>query len=127
MGERFRRVTSMLLAIGLSLTLSACRSASVEPLGAEGQVTTVVGEVLSVDASEMAVDGPGRIELWTQEHGEITVLLPSCMGPCARQALESFFEMEEEERWEITGEVSADGGLSVHDDSLHGLQQLEEM
>lgn len=120
------RTSARLTAIALSLAwatllLAGCSQVSTSPVGDPGEVVSVTGTVESVDVSEMQVDGPARIRLRTEEHGRVTVLVPACEGPCALKAVQRLGELQRGARWRVTAEVTTDGGLSVHDDALHGL------
>ncbi len=121
-----RWVTIVLVFCGWPV-LAGCGLLDADPLGEAGQVVTVVGTVRELDSSEMAVDGPGRIELRSDRHGRVAVFIQSCMGPCALEAVEAFLQqMEEGERWQVTGEVTPEGDLSLYDDNLHGLTPLTD-
>lgn len=109
----------------IGFLVAACSSLTTAPVGEPGEVVTVVGAVKSVDASAMAVDGPAKIHLRTEDHGRLVVLVPACEGPCARQAVERLGRMRPGDRWTVTGEVNADAELVVYDDALHSLTPTE--
>lgn len=107
----------------LASVLAACAGIGSEPLGEAGQVVTVTGTVRSVDTSEMAVDGPGRIQLRTDRHGDVLVLVSSCMGPCSLESVERLFQMRSGQRWRARGEVREDGSLVIYDEANHELER----
>lgn len=106
----------------LMLALAACNPVGLGPPGEPGEVVTVEGEVRQVDMSEMAVDGPGRIRLRTAEHGRVTILVQSCLGPCVLEAVEALGQMERGERWQATGELQEDGEIVIYEASAHELR-----
>lgn len=121
MGTRTQARTSIALAmVCAALLLAGCGRFGASPPGEPGEVVTVVGTVEAVDVSEMAVDGPARIRLWTEEHGRVRVLVAACEGPCSLKAVQRLGDLGQGERWRVRAEVDADGDLLVYDEELHG-------
>ena len=109
----------------LSVALAACGSIGDQPLGQIGQQASVEGEVISVDLSPMMVDGPAEIEIVSQEHGQVTVLVPPCFPDCSQQAVEQLEVIEPGQRWRAVGEVAEADTLVLYQDGRHSLNLME--
>ncbi len=110
-----------LVTVCAALLLAGCSQVSVSPVGETGELVTVTGTVQSVDVSDMAVDGPARIRLRTEQHGRVLVLVAACEGPCSLRAVQQLGQVEQGERWRVTAEVDADGDLLVYEDESHSM------
>lgn len=119
------------MKIGLGLTilglvLLSCSSLLPAPLGQPGEVVPVQGSVQSIDLGPMAYDGPAEIRLLIDGNGVVDIYVQSCLGGCALMAVDQLHEVERWETWQVTGEVQADGSLSVYTDAHHSLLGLSE-
>ena len=108
----------------LSLIMTACGLIGDQPLGQPGEQTAVQGEVISVDLSPMAVDGPAEIEIVSQEHGRVLVLVQPCFGDCSRQAVEQLELIQPGQVWRAMGEVAEEDALVLYREGQHSLIEV---
>ena len=125
--QRLRKSNLTVLSLVLLILagLGACVPAG-QPLGETGSIATINGTVASIDTSEMAVDGPARIVLNSDQYGKVTVLVASCLGPCALDVVERLDSIQTGDRWQARGEVEGENTLVIYDEAEHSLEPLME-
>lgn len=111
--------------MGVLLLTAACSGILGSSLGQVGELAMVEGEVLSMDVTPMAADGPARIELLSPEHGRVLVLVQACFGGCSLQAVQALQVMAPGQTWRATGEVGNEGNLLLYSEGEHRLERLD--
>lgn len=113
----------MRFLIGL-LALAGCADAAVPAAGGLAADTLATGTVVSVDASPMAYDADGLVELLTDGDDRLTVHVPARQNLCTATGLGLLGELKAGDRVEVRGEVRDGDQITPCSSPDHGIQRL---
>ena len=107
MRKSIRIILLIFIIVGglyLLFSLKESKSSDVRP------IVAVSGQVLEIDTSSLAYDGPAKITVLTYSGDRTTVLVPARINLCVG-TLDDYSELKSGDTIEVYGEVTIDGDI----------------
>jgi hypothetical protein len=122
-----RHVTAVRSTLALCFAAAlatGCTTTATADVAAGGTIATAEGRITAIDRDPWAYDGNATMQVQTTT-GPARVEIPARMNLCNAPGLDWFASLTVGERIRATGEVGADGAITVCRGAGHALVRLD--
>lgn len=124
-GDAMHRLMLAIVAAISALDLTGCENRPQAVTLAMDQEVVLTGQVSSIDATPMFVDGDGLIFLHSNTHGDVVIHIPARERLCRASGLEAFYRLRSGDSIRASGTVTALHDITVCAAESHFLRDIE--